>query len=203
MLRRAVRHIGVISRTRSDRLGPRSRPDRSGSSATLYLGTSPFQLAVSAHLVWLVPIFVVVLSFGTAIVVGRELLHRSAGTSIASDSAGSSWIPSAAVTSGRRPAAGDTFLAGNVLQRTRNPHRDCRRVPFALDKTPRLNLEPLAKQKYVKGCLPHAAPQRLAVVASGSFLSVCHRYHDATERYGRQASPIFDTRVASGLLRNR
>ena len=29
-------------------------------------------------------------------------------------------------------------------------------------------------------------------------LSVCHRYQDATDRYGRHASPIFRIRFASG-----
>ena len=35
------------------------------------------------------------------------------------------------------------------------------------------------------------------------FRSVCHRYHDATDRYGRHASPIFSIRFASGRLRRR
>ena len=44
---------------------------------------------------------------------------------------------------------------------------------------------------------------RSAFFASAASCSVCHRYHDATDRYGRQASPIFDTRFASGRLRSR
>ena len=36
----------------------------------------------------------------------------------------------------------------------------------------------------------------------GSFLSVCHRYQDATDRYGFHASPIFSTRFASGRFRS-
>jgi protein-S-isoprenylcysteine O-methyltransferase Ste14 len=61
----AVRHIGVISRTRSDRLGPLVS---SGPFAyirnPLYLGNIALWVgfAVSAHLVWLVPIFIAVLS---------------------------------------------------------------------------------------------------------------------------------------------
>ena len=61
----AVRHIGVISRTRSDRLGPLvSTGPFSFVRNPLYLGNIALWVgfAVSARLVWLVPIFVVVLS---------------------------------------------------------------------------------------------------------------------------------------------
>ena len=60
----AVRHIGVISRTRHDRLGP---VIRTGPFAfvrnPLYLGNIAVWvgLAVSARLLWLVPIFIIVL----------------------------------------------------------------------------------------------------------------------------------------------
>ena len=62
----AVRHIGVISRTRSDRLGPLVSTGPFGFVRNpLYLGNIALWVgfAVSAHLVWLVPIFIVVLSF--------------------------------------------------------------------------------------------------------------------------------------------
>jgi len=62
----AVRHIGVISRTRSDRLGPLVSSGPFGLVRNpLYLGNIALWVgfAVSAHLVWLVPIFIVVLSF--------------------------------------------------------------------------------------------------------------------------------------------
>jgi len=61
----AVRHIGVISRTRSDRLGPLvSTGPFAFVRNPLYLGNIALWIgfAISAHLVWLVPIFVVVLS---------------------------------------------------------------------------------------------------------------------------------------------
>jgi hypothetical protein len=61
----AVRHIGVISRTRSDRLGPLVSTGPFGFVRNpLYLGNIALWVgfAVSAHLVWLVPIFIVVLS---------------------------------------------------------------------------------------------------------------------------------------------
>ena len=61
----AVRHIGVISRTRSDRLGPLvSTGPFAFVRNPLYLGNIALWVgfAVSAHLVWLVPIFIVVLS---------------------------------------------------------------------------------------------------------------------------------------------
>ncbi len=61
----AVRHIGVISRTRSDRLGPLvwSGPFRFVRNP-LYLGNIALWVgfAVSSHLLWLVPIFIVVLA---------------------------------------------------------------------------------------------------------------------------------------------
>ena len=62
----AVRHIGVISRTRSDRLGPLVT---SGPFAIvrnpLYLGNIALWVgfAVSARLLWLAPVFVAVLGF--------------------------------------------------------------------------------------------------------------------------------------------
>ena len=62
----AVRHIGVISRTRSDRLGPLVSTGPFGLVRNpLYLGNIALWVgfAVSAHLVWLVPIFIVVLAF--------------------------------------------------------------------------------------------------------------------------------------------
>ena len=61
----AVHHIGVISRTRSDRLGPLvSTGPFAFVRNPLYLGNIALWVgfAVSAHLAWLVPIFVVVLA---------------------------------------------------------------------------------------------------------------------------------------------
>src|SRR4029078_4065281 len=61
-----VRHIGVISRTRSDRLGPLVA---SGPFALvrnpLYLGNVALWVgfAVSARLPWLAPVFVAILAF--------------------------------------------------------------------------------------------------------------------------------------------
>lgn len=61
----AVHHIGVISRTRSERLGPLvSTGPFAFVRNPLYLGNIALWVgfAVSAHLVWLVPIFIVVLA---------------------------------------------------------------------------------------------------------------------------------------------
>ncbi len=77
----AVHHIGVISRTRSDRLGPLvSTGPFAFVRNPLYLGNIALWVgfAVSAHLVWLVPIFIVVLSLEYhAIVAWEEELLES------------------------------------------------------------------------------------------------------------------------------
>lgn len=80
----AVRHIGVISRTRSDRLGP---VIRTGPFALvrnpLYLGNVALWagLAVSARLLWLVPIFMIVLGLEYHAIVRweEELLTQRRG----------------------------------------------------------------------------------------------------------------------------
>jgi protein-S-isoprenylcysteine O-methyltransferase Ste14 len=61
----AVHHIGVISRTRSERLGPLvSTGPFAFVRNPLYLGNIALWVgfAVSAHLIWLVPIFIVILA---------------------------------------------------------------------------------------------------------------------------------------------
>jgi protein-S-isoprenylcysteine O-methyltransferase Ste14 len=77
----AVHHIGVISRTRSDRLGPLvSTGPFAFVRNPLYLGNIALWVgfAVSAHLVWLVPIFIVVLALEYhAIVAWEEELLQS------------------------------------------------------------------------------------------------------------------------------
>jgi hypothetical protein len=107
----AVRHIGVISRTRSDRLGPLVS---SGPFAVirnpLYLGNIALWVgfAVSAHLFWLVPIFLVVLALEYhAIVRWEEELLRSRRHDEyrAYASRVPRWIPS--VLSGRQSSVRD------------------------------------------------------------------------------------------------
>jgi protein-S-isoprenylcysteine O-methyltransferase Ste14 len=77
----AVHHIGVISRTRSDRLGPLvSTGPFAFVRNPLYLGNIALWVgfAVSANLVWLVPIFLVVLALEYhAIVRWEEELLKS------------------------------------------------------------------------------------------------------------------------------
>jgi protein-S-isoprenylcysteine O-methyltransferase Ste14 len=96
----AVRHIGVISRTRSDRLGP---VIRSGPFARLrnplYLGNIALWvgLAVSAHLLWLAPIFVVLLGLEYHAIVRweEELLRERRGDDYAAYAQDvPRWIPS-------------------------------------------------------------------------------------------------------------
>jgi protein-S-isoprenylcysteine O-methyltransferase Ste14 len=106
----AVHHIGVISRTRSDRLGPLvSTGPFAFVRNPLYLGNIALWtgFAISAHLVWLVPIFVLVLSLEYhAIVRWEEELLRSRRTDEYQAYAARvpRWIPS--VRNGRQPAAG-------------------------------------------------------------------------------------------------
>jgi protein-S-isoprenylcysteine O-methyltransferase Ste14 len=77
----AVRHIGVVSRTRSDRLGPLISSGPFGYVRNpLYLGNMALWigLAVSARLPWLVPVFFVLLAFEYhAIVRWEETLLES------------------------------------------------------------------------------------------------------------------------------
>ena len=51
---------------------------------------------------------------------------------------------------------------------------------------------------------PRAGPTCDQVTVDSTQLIICqarHRYHAATDRYGRHASPIFRSRFASGRLR--
>jgi protein-S-isoprenylcysteine O-methyltransferase Ste14 len=77
----AVHHIGVISRTRSDRLGPLvSTGPFALVRNPLYLGNIALWVgfAVSARILWLVPVFIVVLAGEYhAIVRWEELLLES------------------------------------------------------------------------------------------------------------------------------
>ena len=54
-----------------------------------------------------------------------------------------------------------------------------------------------------RGTFVAIASGYLLLWTKGSFLSVCQRYQDATDRYGLHASPIFSTRFASGRFRSR
>ena len=100
----AVRHIGVISRTRSDRLGPLvSTGPFAFVRNPLYLGNIALWVgfAVSAHLVWLVPIFIVVLSLEYHAIVRweEELLASRRGDEYLTYAARvPRWIPSIAAS---------------------------------------------------------------------------------------------------------
>jgi len=100
----AVRHIGVISRTRSDRLGPLvSTGPFAFVRNPLYLGNIALWVgfAVSAHLVWLVPIFIVVLSLEYHAIVRweEELLASRRGDEYRTYAARvPRWIPSIAAS---------------------------------------------------------------------------------------------------------
>jgi protein-S-isoprenylcysteine O-methyltransferase Ste14 len=102
-----VHHIGVISRTRSDRLGPLVA---SGPFALvrnpLYLGNIALWVgfAVTAGLVWLAPVFVAVLAFEYHAIVRWEerLLDQRLGESYRSYAAQvPRWVPRLRGTGGR------------------------------------------------------------------------------------------------------
>jgi protein-S-isoprenylcysteine O-methyltransferase Ste14 len=96
----AVHHIGVISRTRSDRLGPLiSTGPFAFVRNPLYLGNIVLWVgfAVSAHLVWLVPIFIVTLALEYHAIVRWEeelLLARRQDEYLAYARRVPRWIPS-------------------------------------------------------------------------------------------------------------
>jgi protein-S-isoprenylcysteine O-methyltransferase Ste14 len=96
----AVHHIGVISRTRSDRLGPLvSTGPFAFVRNPLYLGNIALWVgfAVSARLGWLVPIFIVVLGLEYHAIVRWEeelLLERRQDEYLAYATKVPRWIPS-------------------------------------------------------------------------------------------------------------
>jgi protein-S-isoprenylcysteine O-methyltransferase Ste14 len=103
----AVRHIGVVSRTRSDRLGPLVR---TGPFAfvrnPLYLGNILLWVgfALTARLLWLVPVFIAVLGLAYHAIVQWEeqMLESSCGDEFrAYASEVPRWIP---VLRPRRPS---------------------------------------------------------------------------------------------------
>jgi protein-S-isoprenylcysteine O-methyltransferase Ste14 len=117
----AVRHIGVISRTRSDRLGPFvSTGPYAFVRNPLYLGNIALWVgfAVSARLLWLVPIFIVVLSFEYHAIVSweEELLgSRRRDEYRAYAARVPRWLPSVV---NRRQSTGDRRLPTNSWSET-------------------------------------------------------------------------------------
>jgi protein-S-isoprenylcysteine O-methyltransferase Ste14 len=115
----AVRHIGVISRTRSERLGPLISTGPFGFVRNpLYLGNIALWVgfAVSAHLLWLVPIFVIILTLEYHAIVRweEELLAERRGDEYRAYAARvPRWLPS--LLARRR---------GNDHQATTNSWRD-------------------------------------------------------------------------------
>ena len=96
----AVRHIGVISRTRSDRLGPIVRTGPFAHVRNpLYLGNIAMWMgfAVAARLVWLAPIFAVILGLEYHLIVRweEELLRERRGADyLAYAKSVPPWVPS-------------------------------------------------------------------------------------------------------------
>jgi protein-S-isoprenylcysteine O-methyltransferase Ste14 len=104
----AVRHIGAISRTRSDRLGPVVATGPFGIVRNpLYLGNIALWVgfAITARLMWLVPIVILLLAFEYHAIVRWEetLLEARRGDEYRAYRARvPRWFPS----SGRQPAIG-------------------------------------------------------------------------------------------------
>jgi protein-S-isoprenylcysteine O-methyltransferase Ste14 len=115
----AVRHIGVISRTRSDRLGPLVSTGPFGLTRNpLYIGNIALWVgfALSARLVWIAPIFIVVLGLEYhAIVRWEESLLESRRGEEYRAYAGRvpRWIP--ALPTASRQAARDRYTWGETL----------------------------------------------------------------------------------------
>lgn len=107
----AVRHIGVISRTRSDRLGPLvSTGPFALVRNPLYLGNIALWagFALSAHLVWMAPVLVLVLGFAYHAIVRWEerLLESRRGEEYRAYAARvPRWVPSFAPAAAERHAA--------------------------------------------------------------------------------------------------
>ena len=152
-----VHHIGAISRTRSERLGPLVA---SGPFALvrnpLYVGNILLWVgfAIAARMLWLAPIILVLLALEYHAIVRWEetLLESRLGEAYREYAARvPRWIPSFnRGDRGLRRAKDRLFVERDAVQRARDVRGD--------------------------GCGLRAA------VAKGSFLSVCHRYHDATDR---------------------
>jgi protein-S-isoprenylcysteine O-methyltransferase Ste14 len=115
----AVRHIGVISRTRSDRLGPLVSTGPFGLTRNpLYIGNIALWVgfALSARLVWMAPIFIVVLGLEYhAIVRWEESLLESRRGEEYRAYAGRvpRWIPALPTASRRAPR--DRYTWGETL----------------------------------------------------------------------------------------
>ena len=160
-----VHHIGVISRTRSDRLGPLVDAGPFACVRNpLYIGNILVWVgfAVTAGLLWLAPIVLILLAAEYHwIVAWEESLLKSRLGEPYGDYCRRvpRWLPSI------------RGLAADAVQRARDVDGDRGRVPTAL--------------------------------AKGSFLSVCHKYQHATDRYGFHASPILRTRSGFGRVRSR
>jgi protein-S-isoprenylcysteine O-methyltransferase Ste14 len=116
-----VRHIGAISRTRSDRLGPLVA---SGPFALvrnpLYVGNVALWIgfAVSARLPWLAPVFVAILAFEYHAIVRWEerLLEERLGESYRTYTGQvPRWVPSTINRGARRDRRELDFSAGSAV----------------------------------------------------------------------------------------
>ena len=137
----AVRHIGVISRTRSDRLGPLVE---TGPFALirnpLYVGNLALWVGftLSARLVWLVPIVLIILGLEYhAIVRWEESLLESRRGDEYRAYAGRvpRWIPGVGGPPSRQSVGARSLqLARDAVQRTGDAHRDRGGLSVALDQ---------------------------------------------------------------------
>ena len=162
----AVRHIGAISRTRSDRLGPLGVTGPFGWSATR--STSATSLWVGLALVRAAAVACAhrsrscsALEYHAIVRWEERLLDRAARATLSRVHADGAALDSAPPrTSAETPSGAGVQLARDALQRARHAHRD-RGRPFAL----------------VGEGLVVPAPS-----SESRVFRLCHRYQHATDR---------------------
>ena len=193
-----VHHIGV------DLAHPQRPPGPAGRDRAVRAGAQPAVLgnialwvgfAVSARLVWLAPVVIVA---ARARVPRDRALGRDAARI----------APRRGLPRLRRARAAldpDRCTAATADRRPQRRERFSWRETLFSERGTLIAIAVGYLLLWIKlGTLELRSQSAFSILSSallnGSFLSVCHRYQDATERYGRHASPIFSMRFGVGPL---